>query len=258
MSRDKNHYKDRPDEPSSIPTKSWVEGAETIGIPVENHTLEKFGRYQNELIEWNERVNLTSITSPGEIQRRHFLDSLSCIAGARDLLALPGCNVVDIGSGAGFPGLPLALVMPHLRVTLVETRGKRATFLRHLLDVLEIENVTVISERAEILGHDIAHRERYDVTVARALGPLPLIAELCMPLARIGGRCIAPRREDFKSESVLAQPAFDLVGGSALQWIPVNLPELDDGRGLVIAEKVSPTPDRFPRRPGMPAKRPLT
>jgi 16S rRNA (guanine527-N7)-methyltransferase len=165
--------------------------------------------------------------------------------------------MVDVGSGAGFPGIPLKIALPHVQLTLVETRGKRAAFLQHIIDELEIEGATVIRERAEVLGQDLAHRERYDVALARALGPLPLVAELCMPLLQLGGRCIGPRREDFETESKLAQPAFDLLGSSTLMWVLVHIPGLDDGRGLVVAEKQTPTPARFPRRPGIPGKRPL-
>jgi 16S rRNA (guanine527-N7)-methyltransferase len=139
----------------------------------------------------------------------------------------------------------------------VETRGKRAAFLEHVVNVLELDGATVISERAESLGRDESHRECYDVALARAVGPLPVVAELCMPLLRIGGRCIAPRREDFASESRAAQPAFDILGGAPLEWVPVRIPDLDDGRGLVVSEKRSTTPARYPRRPGIPEKRPL-
>jgi 16S rRNA (guanine527-N7)-methyltransferase len=257
MSWDTNHYRDRFDEPSTSAVPALDSGARLLGVSLSTQTLAQFERFQRELIDWNQRINLTSITSPAEIERRHFLDSLSCIAGAPALFGRSECVVVDIGSGAGFPGLPIKLALPHVKLTLVETRGKRATFLRHLIDVLEIDGATVISDRAEVLGQDTAHRERYDVALARALGSLVLVAELCMPLVRIGGRCVAPRREDFETESKTAQPAFDQLGGSDLEWVPVIIPGLDDGRGLVVSEKQSATPARFPRRPGIPEKRPL-
>ena len=254
---DTKHYREHSDSPSSYPMEILESGAAQLNIALTADMLAQFERYQRELIAWNERVNLTSITDPREIQRRHFLDSLSCIVGAPQHFARPGCAIADIGSGAGFPGIPLKLALSHLELTLVETRGKRVTFLRHLVNVLNIEGVTVISDRAETLGQDAAHRERYDVVLARALGPLAMVAELCMPLLQLKGRCIAPRREDFETESKMAQTAFDLTGGSALEWIPVHVPGLDDGRGLVVSEIHSATPARFPRRPGIPAKRPL-
>jgi 16S rRNA (guanine527-N7)-methyltransferase len=257
MSWDTKHYRDRSDSPSSSSVGELVHGARLLGVSLGPRTLAQFERFQVELIEWSGRVNLTSITVPEEIQRRHFLDSLSCITGAPELFARDRCRIVDIGSGAGFPGVPIKLALPRVQLTLVETRGKRAAFLRHLIDLLEIDGAAVISDRAEVLGHDSAHREQYDVALARALGPLAVVAELCMPLLRVGGRCIAPRREDFESASTGAQPAFNLVGGSDLEWIPVRIPHLEDGRGLVVSEKRSSTPERFPRRPGIPVKRPL-
>jgi 16S rRNA (guanine527-N7)-methyltransferase len=257
MSWNTEHYRERSEEPSTYAVHLKSEALE-LGISLSDRMLGQLERYQQELIDWNRRVNLTSITSPDEIQRRHFLDSLSCIGGAPEHFRRAACSIVDVGSGAGFPGIPLKIALPHMQLTLLETRGKRAAFLRHLIEELEIERAVVIRERAEVFGQDPAHREHYDVALARALGPLPLVAELCMPLLRLGGRCIAPRREDFETESKLAQPAFDLLGGSTLRWVPVHIPGLNDGRGLVVAEKETPTPGRFPRRPGIPGKRPLS
>lgn len=256
MSWNTEHYRERSDEPSTYAALLKSDALE-LGISLSDRMLGQLERYQQELIDWNERVNLTSITSPDEIQRRHFLDSLSCLAGAPEHFRRAGCSIVDVGSGAGFPGLPLKIALPHVQLTLLETRGKRAAFLTHILDEIGIEGAVVIRERAEVLGQEPSHRERYDVALARALGPLPLVAELCMPLLRLGGQCIASRREDFETASKAAQPAFDLLGGSNLTWVPVHIPGLDDGRGLVIAEKQSHTPTRFPRRPGIPGKRPL-
>jgi 16S rRNA (guanine527-N7)-methyltransferase len=257
MSWDKTDYRERSDEGSSHPTNVLEEGGRLLGLPLGEHTLSQFLRYQSELIDWNRRVNLTSITDSAGIQRRHFLDSLSCIAGAREQLQHDGCRVVDVGSGAGFPGLPLKLALPHIQLTLVEARGKRAAFLEHLIDALGLIDVTVVSERAETLGQAPSHRERYDVALARAVGSLAVVAELCLPLIRIGGRFVAPRRGDFELESMTSQPAFELLGGSQLEWVPVQIPDLDDGRGLVVSEKLATTPPRYPRRPGMAEKRPL-
>src|SRR5574341_109844 len=170
MSWDTNHYKDRSDGHSSNPERILESGSARLGISLSAHMLAQFERYQYELLEWNARVNLTSITEPEDIQRRHFLDSLSCIAGAPHHFSQAGCTIIDIGSGAGFPGIPLKLALPHVQLALVETRGKRAAFLQHVIDVLEIDRTVVIRERAETLGQDPIHRERYDVALARALG----------------------------------------------------------------------------------------
>jgi 16S rRNA (guanine527-N7)-methyltransferase len=234
------------------------EGASELHITLDEMQLTRFADYQRELIEWNQRVNLTSIVDPDEIQRRHFLDSLTCVLGAPELFSAPGTRLIDIGSGAGFPGLPLKIAYPTLQATLTEARGKRVTFLQHILEVLGICDVNVINERAEILGQAPEFRDKFDIVVARALAEIPVLVELCVPFLRLGGILIAPRRGDLSTEGAAALSAIQKLGGEVLEPRTVTLSGLDDGRGLFLVRKVSPTPEQYPRRPGIPAKRPLS
>jgi 16S rRNA (guanine527-N7)-methyltransferase len=214
-----------------------------------------FQVYRDELIDWNSRFNLTAITDPAGVQVRHFLDSLSC------LLALGraerGASLIDVGSGAGFPGLPLKIVCPNLRVTLLEATGKKTDFLLHMVERLELTDVTVIHARAEELGHDAQHREVYDWVVARAVAAMPALTEYLLPLCRMGGRCLAQKGEEAAVEVSQAQAAIQLLGGRLNRLIPVELPGLAETRYLVVLDKVACTPEKYPRRPGVPTKHPL-
>jgi 16S rRNA (guanine527-N7)-methyltransferase len=222
------------------------------GLPLSSLQLDQFAAYAAELRGWNERVNLTAITDQHGIVARHFLDSLRC---AQSWGTSPD-SLVDVGAGAGFPGLPLKILRPELQLTLIESTAKKADFLRHMVDLLELANVTIVVARAEAVGRDAAHRERYDLTVARAVAELRVLAEYCLPLCRIGGRFLAPKGSQIESEAQAAQTAIELLGGRLVAIEPVQLPELDP-RSLVVVEKIAPTPARYPRAPGIPAKRPL-
>jgi 16S rRNA (guanine527-N7)-methyltransferase len=216
--------------------------------------LEAFRRYAEELQEWNQRFNLTAITDPVGIQVRHFLDSLTCLLGFG---ASARGHVVDVGTGAGFPGLPIKVVRPEIELTLVEATAKKAGFCRHIVEALELEGVEVIHARAETLGQRQGHRESYDLALARAVAPLPVLVEYLLPLLRIGGRAIAQKGETAHAETHEAGPALDIVGGRVDRLIPVELPGVVERRYLVVLDKVAATPEKYPRRPGMPSKRPL-
>ncbi|MFN0074699.1 MAG: 16S rRNA (guanine(527)-N(7))-methyltransferase RsmG [Chloroflexota bacterium] len=257
MSRNPNYYNDRSDEHSSNPLQTLQNGVQFLGITLSPRQIGQFQRYQHELIRWNTRVNLTSILEPEEIERRHFLDSLSCISGAEDQLREPANRMIDIGSGAGFPGIPIKIALPALKLTLVETRAKRAAFLEHLISAIELEDTLVAQTRAETLGHDPSHREQYDVALTRALGSMALTAELCLPFLKLGGRLVAPRRGDSTTDIQLAEPIFLLLGANVPTWLPVHITGIDDGRQLMVATKQSPTSAQYPRRPGLPGKRPI-
>jgi 16S rRNA (guanine527-N7)-methyltransferase len=222
------------------------------GLALSSLQIDQFATYADELRRWNERVNLTAITDRHSIVARHFLDSLRC---AQSWGTLPN-SLVDVGAGAGFPGLPLKILRPELQLTLIESTAKKADFLRHIADLLALTNVTIVAARAEVVGHDAAHRERYDLAVARAVAELRVLAEYCLPLCRVGGRFLAPKGSQIESEALVAQTAIELLGGRLVAIEPVRLPELDP-RSLVVVEKIAPTPARYPRAPGAPAKRPL-
>ncbi|HLI25755.1 MAG TPA: 16S rRNA (guanine(527)-N(7))-methyltransferase RsmG [Chloroflexota bacterium] len=236
-------------------------GATALGLPLTKAQRARFARYQALLLHWNTRLNLTAITEPTAVERLHFLDSLTCalplLARWGAAAAIPPLRVIDVGSGGGFPGLPLKLALPQLRLTLLEATGKKAAFLAHVVAELELEGVTVVAERAEIAAHQVAHRAVYDVALARALAALPVLLELTLPFLQVGGLLVAPRKGDLAAELARAALALRELGGAARPPLPIALPELADGRALVLVDKVAPTPAAYPRRPGLPAKRPL-
>jgi 16S rRNA (guanine527-N7)-methyltransferase len=213
-----------------------------------------FERYAAELVEWNQRFNLTTITDPAAIQARHFLDSLSCWLALRKA---PPARLIDVGAGAGFPGLALKILRPELRLTLLESTAKKASFLEHVVQVLGLTDVTVLAERAEEAGQAPTHREQYDWAVARAVAPLPVLAEYLLPFVRVGGGMLAQKAKGAQEEVDAATNAFAKLGGEFEELMPVQVPELDEERWLVVVRKVAATPLAYPRRAGMPSKRPL-
>jgi 16S rRNA (guanine527-N7)-methyltransferase len=221
-------------------------------MPLNATQIDQFASYAAELRRWNERVNLTAIADDTGIVTRHFLDSLRC---AMSWGAEPQ-RLVDVGAGAGFPGLPLKILRPTLQLTLVESIAKKAAFLRHMVDTLGLTDVEIVIARAEVAGRDPAQRERYDVAVARAVAELRVLAEYCLPLCRIGGRFLAPKGAQIEDELRSAQPAITQLGGRLMAVEPVELPDLEP-RTLVVIEKIAATPPQYPRAPGVPAKRPL-
>lgn len=232
-----------------------IAGVRRLGFQLTPVQRQAFQTYYQELVIWNRRVNLTSVVDWEEVQVTHFLDSLSVS------LALPqtvkaGGRLVDVGSGAGFPALPLKLIYPMMSIALLESVGKKARFLQHLVTTLGLTGVTVYPERAEVLAHEPQLRETFDAAVARAVGSLPVLLELALPFCEVGGWVIAQKTGDIQGELDQSTRALEELGGRLAEVRPVDLPELGN-RVLVLVEKVSPTPVRYPRRPGIPAKRPL-
>ncbi|MBP7691064.1 MAG: 16S rRNA (guanine(527)-N(7))-methyltransferase RsmG [Anaerolineales bacterium] len=214
-----------------------------------------FQTYADELRSWNEKFNLTAITDPQGIQVKHFLDSLSLLrvlpsSGAR-------LSLIDVGTGAGFPGLPLKLVWPALQLTLVEATGKKAKFCEHIAATLRLSGVTVIHARAEELGQQRPQRERYDWAVARAVAEMPVLAEYLLPLVKRGGHVIAQKGKDAPAETYAAAPAIQKLGGELELINEVELPGVVEPRYLVVLKKTAATPPQYPRRPGQPSKEPL-
>ncbi len=234
-----------------------LRGARELGIPLKENHLALFQTYYEELVEWNRRFNLTAITDYEGVQVRHFLDSLSC------LLVLPraelqaGARVIDVGTGAGFPGLPLRIVCPGMRLTLLEATRKKVEFLEHLLRRLGLSDVEVIHARAEDLGHRPGYREGYDWAIARALAEMPTLVEYLLPLVRVRGAILAQKGENAPAEVHSAEAAIRILGGRVRKLVPVGLHGLAETRYLVVVDKVAATPEKYPRRPGMPEKRPL-
>ena len=182
-----------------------------LGVELSPVQEESFRVYARELLIWNERINLTAIREPADMIRKHFLDSLTCTYAWREME--PPASLIDIGTGAGFPGIPLKILMPGLRLTLVESIGKKADFCRHIVDTLQLENVEVITARAEEVGAQGAHREMYDAATARAVAQLNILAEYLLPLVRVGGFAIAQKGNTAPAESQQANRAITILGG---------------------------------------------
>lgn len=229
-------------------------GAEELGIELGAEAVVLFDRYYRELTEWNRRINLTSIEGEEEVAIKHFLDSLTCLL-AVDLRE--GSSVVDVGSGAGFPGVALKVARPGIRLTLVEASGKKAGFLREIVGVLDLEDVEVLWDRAERVGRMAGHRESYDVATARGVAEMAALVEVCLPLVRVGGVFVAQKGPDVSEEMAGALAAVEAMGGRVERLIPVALPFGCGGRTLLVIRKESPTPEEYPRRPGIPEKRPI-
>jgi 16S rRNA (guanine527-N7)-methyltransferase len=228
-----------------------------LHLQLTSEHLAAFQTYADELADWNARFNLTTISDPEAVQIKHFLDSLTCLLALHEAPLPPGASLIDVGAGAGFPGLPLKIVCPEVQLTLLEATGKKVKFLDHLIARLRLNEVTALKARAEEVGHDPAHREQHDWALARAVAELPVLVEYLLPLVRVGGRCLAQKGTSAVDEARAAERAMKLLGGRLDRLIPVELPGLEEPRYLVVIEKVAPTPARYPRRPGLPAKNPL-
>lgn len=235
-----------------------LQGLRQLGIELTPGQLDSFETYRAELLEWNQRMNLTSITEPAEMEIRHFLDSLTVLYALPQWRQAGRCvRIIDVGTGAGFPGVPLKLLLPDADMTLLEATGKKTAFLTHLVTTLGLSGVRVVQGRAEDAGHSVEHRERYDVAVARAVAPLPALAEYCLPFVCSGGLFVALKKGDLSAELRASRAAFRILGGGEARLMRVPLEQLADDRYLVCSTKESATPSRYPRRAGMPARHPL-
>ena len=232
------------------------EGARELGVELSQHQLEQFHRYYEILTDWAERVSLTAVKDAEGVQRRHFLESAGLLPVLEDEgLSLKDRSLIDVGSGAGIPGIPLKILEPSLQLTLVEAKQRKSEFLSALLPEIGLEDVTVITRRAEELGHNPQHREQYNFAVAKALAPLRTLTELTLPFLVMGGQLLAPKGKEAEKEVEEADVALETLKGSIRAVAPIPL--ADKHQKVVIVDKDLPTPPRFPRRPGMPAKRPL-
>lgn len=232
-----------------------IKGAKELGLSLSPAQLEQFDSYYRELMEWNSKINLTSITNKGEVYVKHFLDSLSVFAASNK--NAPGPRVIDIGTGAGFPGLPLKIALPDIKLVLLEATSKKANFLKHITEMLRLKGVDVVFARAEEAAHRPEYRQRFDYVLSRAVAGTPTLAELMLPFCAIGGRLIAQKKGDIAAEVAGAEKAIKLMGGTPPQLKKVELEALPDERYLIIVDKIEDTPEKYPRRAGIPAKRPI-
>jgi len=235
-----------------------IEGAAKLGLELNAGQISQFELYYQELIDWNKRVNLTSITDYSKVQIKHFLDSLTItLALTEEERNKPDFNLIDIGTGAGFPGVPLKVLLIKPRLVLVESIAKKATFLHHIIHKLELNNVEVVIGRAEDVAHLPLYREQFTLVVSRAVAPLPTLVELALPFCRIGGKFVAQKKGEIEPEINKANKAIDALGGKLGQVEKVELEEFSDERYLVIIDKIYPTLDKYPRRLGVPKRRPI-
>ncbi len=235
--------------------KDFAQNAQRVlGIKLTPEQLSALECYENQLLEWSSRFNLTAIKEPEKIRTKHFLDSLTCLIAMRDT---PMDKVIDVGTGAGFPGLPLKIIYPKMQLTLVESVGKKVDFLHHIVNSLNLDEVAILQERVETIGQVSAHRQSYDWAIARAVAVMPVIAEYLLPLARVGGAVIAMKGEGAPAEVQTADHAIRVLGGHLRKLIPVALPGVADERYLVVIDKIAATPPGYPRRVGLPARKPL-
>ncbi len=236
-----------------------------MGLTLGAGQLRQFEVYRSELLEWNTRFNLTAIKEPQAVETLHFVDSLSCLLAialvehrtVAELGVLP-LRLVDLGSGAGFPGLPLAIACPNFTVFLVESIGKKARFLEHVAGGLELTNVRICAERAEDLARLAEHKGRYNYVLARAVSSLATLLEYAMPLLELNGHLIAHKKAGIEAELSAANRARRILGAGEPLCLPVTLPGIGDERQLIVYQKLCHTPAGFPRRTGLAASSPLS
>lgn len=234
--------------------ENWINLADRhLGITLSDQQYWQFQVLQEELLKWNKKINLTAIRDKKGIQEKHFFDSLTCFMGFEEWPE----SLIDVGSGAGFPGLPVKIIIPELRLTLVESVDKKADFCRHIVETLGLSDVTVLSKRVEEVGHMPQHREAYDIAIARAVAPAPTLAEYLLPLVKVGGRALMQKGTRGPMEILEAGKIVDLCGGEISDLLRLNFDGIEGEGNLVIIDKLRPTPNEFPRAVGIPAKKPI-
>jgi 16S rRNA (guanine527-N7)-methyltransferase len=232
---------------------AFTAGLRQLGLTLSDTQIEQFQFYRAELLDWNTRINLTAITNPEEVLLKHFLDSLTLLA----VIDKPRLRLLDIGTGAGFPGLPLKIIRPQWSVTLLEATGKKVTFLNHVIEVLQLEDVIAVHGRAEELAHKSVWRATFDVVTARAVAAIPTLLEYTAPYCRVGGLIILPKKGDLVDELTQGKRAAKLVGATFKSDTALSLPGLADDRHLLVWEQRKPCPAQYPRSGSAMAKKPL-
>lgn len=230
------------------------EVAKEYGLELTSDQISAFNRYYELLVEWNEKINLTAITEPREVAIKHIVDSLSCY---QKELFTGQVSLIDVGTGAGFPGLPLKIFYPELKLTLLDSLNKRVKFLQLVVDELGLKDVEVIHARSEEAARNKKYREKFDLVTARAVARLPIICEYCLPFVKQGGTFIALKGRQYEEEIQEAQKAFSVLGGKLVKSMPVKLPELEDKRAVVYIKKEKATPKVYPRKAGTPERNPI-
>ncbi len=243
---------------AQIAMNRLIEGAGKLGIKLNSRQVQQFELYYQELMEWNRGINLTAITDYSSVQTKHFLDCLTiALALPEEETKRSDFNIADVGTGAGFPGVPLKILFPQPRLVLIEPTTKKTAFLHHIIRKLELEKVEVLNGRAEEAAHLQLYREQFTLVLSRAVALLPTLVELTLPFCQVGGRFVAQKKGDIVQELDSAQKAIVTLGGKMNDTRKVELDEFDDARYLVIIDKIYSTPSKYPRRPGVPKRRPI-
>lgn len=236
---------------------AFAEAAAALGVPLRVEQVAAFARYRALLLTWNARINLTAITDPREVLTRHFLDSLTVALAVPQPMREKAVRLLDVGSGAGLPGLALAIAFPHWNVTALEATGKKVRFLEEVVSALPLANARALAGRAELIARIPAERAHYDIVTARALAALPTLLEYCQPFARVGGLTIAPKKGEVAAEVAAGARAATLLGGRMDEPMPVAASGLEGDRILIVVRQERLSPPLYPRPAGAARKYPL-
>ena len=232
--------------------KEIKEKLEKINIKIEEKQAENLYKYMNLMLEWNEKINLTAITEPKEVILKHFVDSLTILKFIEKEE-----KVIDVGTGAGFPGIPLNIMKDDCEYTLLDSLNKRIIFLEEVISNLELRNIITMHARVEEAGKNKKHREQYDIATSRAVAPLNVLLEYLLPLIKVGGKCICMKGSNVEEEINSAKNAIYTLGGEIEKIESITLPDSDISRNIVIIKKIKNTPSKYPRKPGTPLKEPI-
>jgi len=227
------------------------EKAKKIGIELEEGQVQKFYQYMDLLLEWNEKINLTAITEPKEIILKHFIDSLTIAKQIED-----GKRLIDVGTGAGFPGIPLSIIKEEVEITLLDSLNKRIIFLQEVINTLELKNIKAVHARVEEFAKNKKERSQYDMATSRAVAPLNVLLEYLLPLVKVEGKCICMKGSNIEEVKASAK-ALSILGGEIEEIEKITLPESDMNRHIIIVKKKKETPAKYPRKPGTPTKKPI-
>ena len=231
-----------------------IDAAQKFGLNFDERQLEQLEIFYNLIVDWNKKINLTALVDEKDFAVKHVIDSLTVWD---DEKFADVKNFVDVGTGAGFPAIPLKIFQPHLEVTLIDSLAKRVEFLKKVVAELNLENVKCLHGRAEDLAHDKNLREKFDLVTARAVARLNILAEYCLPFVKVGGNFAAMKGKNFREEISEAKNAVKILGGGDINFAEKILPTLPDVRAVIFVEKIKNTPKKFPRSAGTPVKRPL-
>lgn len=234
--------------------EKFIENLLSFGIELDDIKLEQFHKYYELLIEWNKNINLTAITEYGDVLTKHFLDSLAIV---KAIDCKRTYSLIDVGTGAGFPGIPIKIVFPNIKVTLLDSLKKRVNFLDEVIKNLSLTDIEAIHGRAEDFAKEDKLREQYDISVSRAVANLSTLSELCLPYVNVNGKFIAYKSEKADIELIEAQNAIQILGGGNIEKIPFLLPGTEFERNIIVIDKIINTPSKYPRKSGKPEKSPL-